>query len=120
MSDPRPKTIFLDIDGVVFPHAGTLAVCWHEWPEPLPGVREKLHGWDRKGYTLVLTTGRRECMRKKTEAQLEQAGVIYDQLVMGLSGGERVLINDLTADSEEPTASAICLPRNQGLGRVEV
>ena len=52
--------------------------------------------------------------------QLKEAGVFYDQLIMGLGGGERILINDLKPDSDNPTAHAINLIRNKGVKDVEV
>ena len=44
---------------------------------------------------IILTTGRKEGMRRITEQQLENAGIVYDRLIMGIGGGIRVLINDL-------------------------
>lgn len=116
----RPKTIVLDIDGVIFFHHGTLsdqATCHMTL---LPGVIEKLNEWDKKGYHIVLMTGRRESMRSITEDALTKAGVFYDQLVMGVTGGTRVLINDLKADSEEPTAVAVNVKRNVGMDGIYI
>jgi histidinol phosphatase-like enzyme len=125
MSDWGPKTIFLDIDGVLLSHAGALRFIWdvardEEHWRLLPGVQQKLQEWDEKGYKLILTTGRRECMRKDTEAQLAAHGIFYDQLVMGVGRGQRVIINDFKKDSEEPTAVAICVKRDEGLVNVEI
>lgn len=124
MSEWGPKTIFLDLDGVLFRHAGTLQDVWQGARRRdqtlLPGVKEKLAEWDRRGYRVILTTGRRECMRADTERQLAAAGIFYDQLIVGIGRGQRVLINDLKADSDAPTAIAICLPRNEGLVNVEL
>jgi hypothetical protein len=121
--DPRPKTLFLDIDGVLLPHQGTLPAIWesaqYEEPVPLPGAREKLQEWDRKGYRIILTSGRRECMRAATELQLRRAGLIYDQLLLGLGGGVRVLINDMKPNGQQ-TAVAINLKRDEGIGGVEI
>ena len=44
-----------------------------------------------KGYIIVLVFLEEESMRKNTEKQLSEAGIVYDQLVMGI-GGSRVLI----------------------------
>jgi histidinol phosphatase-like enzyme len=117
------KTILLDIDGTLIPHNRPLSEQHYhkDFPnEPLKGVLKKLMEWERKGYRIVLTTGRRECWRKFTVKQLEDMGIWYDQLVMGLGSGPRILINDLKPGSEEATATAINLPRNQGIGDLEI
>jgi len=116
----RPKTIFLDIDGVLLFHYGTLANQIRFDAKLLVGTEEKLHEWDRKGYKIILTTGRRESMRELTEKQLLGCGIFFDQLIMGVTGGVRVIINDLKDDSQEPTAIAICLPRNTGIANLEI
>ena len=120
MVDSRPKTIFCDIDGTLIYHNGTLTDQVVTTPKILEGVREKLNEWDRKGYNIILTTGRRESLRKVTEEQLTQLGIIYDQMIMGLGGGSRVLINDLKTYSDKSTAVAINLKRNEGIKNVEV
>jgi len=86
----------------------------------LEGTISKLQEWDRKGYNIILTTGRRESMREQTVIQLSAAGIIYDQLIMGIGGGKRCLINDLKEGSDEPTAIAINVQRNQGIHGVEI
>ena len=40
--------------------------------------------------------------------------------IMGLGGGNRVVINDFKPNSTIPTAEAICLERNKGLEAVNV
>jgi hypothetical protein len=58
-------------------------------------------------------TGRRESTRKDTERQLSESGIIYDHLIMGISSGVRILINDKKPDGEK-AAEAINLNRNEG------
>jgi len=117
----RPKTIFCDIDGVLLRHKED--ICSQHDPsdtDVLVGVKDRFREWDRKGYRLILTTGRRESTRKSTEEQLNQSGIFYDQLVMGVSGGVRVLINDRKPDKPDDTAIAINLTRNEGLKDVDI
>ena len=116
----RPKTIFCDIDGTLIKHKGNQTQQIVQTPELLPGSLEKINEWDKKGYQLILITGRRESLRKVTEKQLLSLGIFYDKLIMGISSGERIIINDLKQDSKKPTASAYCPPRNFGLEEVEV
>lgn len=116
----RPKTIFLDIDGTLVKHLGFIEKQSTEELELLPGTLEKIAEWDRKGYNIILTTGRREGVRRQTEKQLEKAGIIYDKLIMGIGGGTRVVINDLKPDKEDHTAIAINLKRNLGIKDVNI
>ena len=113
--DLRPKTIICDIDGTLVKHeAPTFNTSSNKKLEILPGTIEKLAEWDAKGYNIILITGRRESMRKATEEQLARLGVFYDQLIMGIGGGDRILINDNKPDGRE-TAFAINLERNKGI-----
>jgi uncharacterized HAD superfamily protein len=88
---------------------------YNENMKVLPGTLEKLKEWDRVGYKLILTTGRRESSRDITVEHLEKAGIHYDHLIMGLGPDERVIINDRKPFSKEATASSINLVRNQGI-----
>ena len=118
--ETRPKTIFIDIDGTIFYHYGTQKDQIVRTPMVLSGVHDALHKWEKAGHHIVLTTARKEGSRKLTEIQLEQAGIVYDQLVMGITGGVRVLINDLKKDSEHPTAIGLCVPKNEGLDSIDI
>ena len=119
--DKRPTTIFCDIDGTLVLH-----------PKPtesqlpnyklilLNGTLEKLLEWDKLGYNIILTTGRKESLRKVTEQQLAEVGIIYDQLIMGIGGGKRCLINDRKPNNTENYATAINLERNQGIKTINL
>ncbi|NCZ71665.1 MAG: hypothetical protein EBY80_16205, partial [Actinobacteria bacterium] len=82
--------------------------------ELLDGTIEKLLDWDKKGYYIILTTGRKESLRKVTEYQLSQVGIFYDQLIMGIGGGMRILINDKKENGIE-TSFSYNLNRNEGI-----
>ena len=113
------KTIFLDIDGCLVEHSGSM-VEQQEFPALLPGTLDKLVEWDRKGYKIILTTGRREGIRKQTEEMLRHHKIFYDVLLMGLPRGPRVVINDTKPDLGEPTAVGITLERNKGISEVNI
>lgn len=118
--DPRPKTIISDIDGVIFKHCGDITQQHLIVPQVLRGVKKKWVEWDQKGYKIILITGRRESVRSHTEKQLADAGIFYDQLIMGVTGGVRVLINDRKKEGQEETAVALNLIRNKGMNNVSV
>jgi len=88
------KTIFIDIDGTILKHGKNLNNMCTAKPEILDGVIEKFLEWRRKEYYIVITTARVEGLRQVTQKQLTDVGLFYDQLVMGLPNGPRVLIND--------------------------
>ena len=114
-----PKTVFCDIDGVLIEHTGDVT------KQPLidallPGTHEKLLEWERKGYRIILVSGRKESTREVTENQLSRLGIVYDMLLLGLGGGNRIIINDRKTSSEKPTCFAINVERNKGLSEVEI
>ena len=88
--------------------------------ELLNGTLQKISEWDKLGYVIILTTGRKESLRKITENQLNEAGIIYDQLIMGIGGGVRYLINDMKPNSEIKTAVSYNLKRNTGITNINI
>jgi phosphoglycolate phosphatase-like HAD superfamily hydrolase len=112
------KTIFCDIDGVLVNHSGDVTEAFDA--KVLPGVVETVREWDKKGYRIILVSGRRESMRAGTEEQLIGMGIIFDQLILGIGGGNRILINDMKLNKTDPTCFAYNLVRNEGLSSLEM
>tara|TARA_R110000824_G_scaffold3379_2_gene15976 strand:- start:231 stop:578 length:348 start_codon:yes stop_codon:yes gene_type:complete len=111
------KTIFCDIDGCLIEHQN----LYHKNDmKVLEGSLEKIKEWDRRGYNLILTTGRRESARETTEEQLKENGITYDLLIMGLGPGVRVLINDVNPNHKGNTAISVNLNRNVGVKDVDI
>jgi hypothetical protein len=120
MIDNRPKTIFCDIDGTLTKHTlPTQSQLPSNKMELLDGTLDKLNEWDRKGYRIILTTGRKEGLRAQTERQLQETGIIYDQLIMGIGGGTRYIINDNKPDGKQ-TAFAVNITRNEGIKDINI
>jgi len=116
--DIRPKTIFCDIDGTLVKHDPPSLTSKPNYKmELLEGTIKKLLEWDKKGYNIILTTGRKESLRKVTEQQLTEAGIFYNYLIMGIGGGTRYLINDNKPEGTE-SAFAINLERNKGVNDI--
>jgi ribonucleotide monophosphatase NagD (HAD superfamily) len=107
------KTIFCDIDGTLIKFKEKFNSILDK-AEALEYSAETTMQWHRKGYKIILVTGRTEPFRKRTQEQLEESGIIYDQLIMGAGSGERYLINDRT-DKLEPTAFSINVERDEGI-----
>ena len=116
----RVKTIFLDIDGTLVEHSENLTKQITEPLKLIDGTLEKLLEWDRKGYNIILTTGRRESHRAQTEKQLTELGVFYDELIMGIGGGDRIIINDRKKNKISDTAFAINIDRNSGIKNIDI
>ena len=111
-------TIFCDIDGTLVKHAPLTdsAKKTHKL-DILPGTIEKITEWEKNGYRIILTTGRKECTRAATEQQLQEAGIFYDQLI--IKSFDRYLINDKKPDGE---VACFCFSpdRNQGIEDIEI
>lgn len=122
MAENRPLTIFLDIDGCIFEHPGhpNAHITKPEETKLLDGVKEKFIEWIMKEYKIILTSGRKECTRKETEDQLRYHGLCWDQLILGVGGGIRVLINDTKPSTTKDTAVAITIIRNEGLKKINI
>ena len=111
----KAKTIVCDIDGVLFRHyCDGLSGQIINKPEILKGVRDNFQHWDSKGYNIILLTGRKESLRSLTTNLLHSFGLYFDELVMGVGGGDRILINDRKPNGST-TAWAFNRDRNQGL-----
>lgn len=109
-------TIFCDIDGTLFYQPNVIP--YPKGASLLKGVRERTYEWVHKGFTVILTTGRKESERFRTVEQLRELGIVYDKLIMGLGTGPRILINDMKG--EKKRAFSINVERNKGLENVDV
>jgi len=116
MNTPR-KTYFLDIDGTLLHHGHDLAGMMMGEPRLIEGTQETLLKWRAEGHYIVITTARPEGLRSLTETHLNQVGIFYDQLVMGLTSGPRVLINDTKPDGRI-TAFAHSIERDSGIANI--
>jgi hypothetical protein len=113
------KTIFCDIDGTLLYHWRDLHDIVTFQPTLLPGVTAKLAEWRDKDYYIVLTTARPEGCRSITQQHLDRHGIFYDQLIMGLPVGPRVVINDKKPNGMI-TSFAVCIDRNVGIENIDI
>ena len=85
----KSKTIFCDLDGTLVKHCNAVEIQDPNLKlEVLKGTHEKLRDWDNKGYTIIITTGRKESARPSTIKQLQRAGIIYEALIIAFGFGE--------------------------------
>ena len=108
------KTIFSDIDGTLIEQVR------FEDLDPnvvnvLPGVKKKMNEWYEAGHHIVLTTARPWHLELITKQQMENAGIRYHQIVMGIGREERILINNNSkGEPENARAMAVAVGRDAG------
>ena len=90
----KPYTLFIDLDGTLIKHKHAISLVHSSEVEQLNGVRQKLDQWDSIGHKIIIVTARKESERRLTIDQLESLAIPYDLLIMGVTSGPRVLIND--------------------------
>jgi mannose-6-phosphate isomerase-like protein (cupin superfamily) len=113
----KPKTIFCDIDGTLITHLGGCheQILNNTQSSLLPNTIEAIQLWDKLAYNIILTSGRKEGMRKMTEEQLNNLGISYDKLIMGIGNGDRIIINDRKENGIKNTCYAVNTVRNKGI-----
>lgn len=115
----KPKTIFCDIDGTILKHIHRFSDLIETNPVALPGVIKKINEWDSQGHKIVLCTARKESARKMTEEHLTKLGLCWDVLLMGMTSGCRVLINDKLNPQDADRAKSVNLTTDGGFEQVD-
>jgi hypothetical protein len=122
------KTYFIDIDGTIVsyltneqldamitttnPYSTTYSSSSTCVEQLLPGVKELWESFS-KDDVIVITTARFERHRQFTEKIFSDNNLVYSHLIMELTNGPRILIND-TPDIFYKKAIAINVRRNDG------
>jgi predicted secreted acid phosphatase len=107
------KTIFCDIDGTIFKQVPYNLINEIEYTI-LPGVKEKFEEWVNLKYIIILVSGREESKRDITLKQLDNAGIKYNQLILGIGSEDRFIINNNTKNEPDRNrAFAISLKRDE-------
>lgn len=115
----KPKTIFCDIDGTILKHVHKFSDVSFTEPSVLDGVIKKFNEWDSQGHKIILCTARKESARQITEYHLNSLGLCWDQLIMGVTSGERVLINDKLNINDNDRSISINVITNGGFNNVD-
>jgi hydroxymethylpyrimidine pyrophosphatase-like HAD family hydrolase len=114
-----PKTLFIDLDGTILRHTHVYSELDANKAKLLPGVQKKMNEWDSLGHKIILVSARKESARKITEQCLERLGIPYDFLLLGITGGERYLINDKLKLQSKDRAVALNLITDSDFNKVE-
>jgi NDP-sugar pyrophosphorylase family protein len=115
----KPKTIFCDIDGTILKHVHKFSDISMESQPVLQGVIKKFNEWDSQCHRIILCTARKESAREITERQLKNIGIAWDQLVMGCTNGDRLLINDKLSKKSKDRALGINVITNVGFDDID-
>lgn len=115
----KPKTIFCDLDGTILKHLHKYSDVYHQDAKLLDGVIEKINEWDSIGHKIIFCTARKESSRETTEKQLRELGLCWDLLIMGLTSGSRVLINDKLTESDPDRSISINVITNDGFKKTD-
>ena len=114
----KPKTIFCDIDGTILKHLHSISLVLSENSILLDGVKKKFDQWDSTGHRIILVTARKESTREYTEQQLKSLGIAWDQLIMGVTNGPRVLINDKLCNEDHNRAISVNVITDDGFDNI--
>lgn len=115
----KPKTIFCDIDGTIIKHVHRFSHIGKTEAQELQGVIDKFNEWDSKGHKIILTTARKESARYITEKHLSDLGFCWDYLLMGMTSGTRLLINDKLKITDPNRAIAINVITDSGFENID-
>lgn len=110
-----PPTVICDLDGTIFADCNSLnkAVEIGENQKLLDGVAERFEELGKLGATVVFMTARAESHREETVKLLKKNNLWYTHLIMNVTPGVRVLLNDQKDGINR--AAAINLEKDQGL-----
>ena len=107
------KTYFVDIDGVLVQNSSQY--FFPRWGQSDP-IRENINKinelYDSGKCQIILTSARKESFREQTEKQLNESGLRYHSLILGLLHGQRIVINDFSNTNSYPSCKAVNIERN--------
>lgn len=115
----KPKTIFCDIDGTILKHIHRFSDITLDSQPVLQDVIKKFNEWDSQCHKIIICTARKESAREITERQLKNIGIAWDQLIMGCSNGERILINDKLSKKSKDRAVGVNVITNEGFKDID-
>ncbi len=121
IEDRRKKeTVICDVDGVLLVHKN----CSNDVKDDnkiIGSAANKIRQWRKDKKLVVLATARPERTRSAFIALLDELGIEYDRLVMGLNPGPRYLINDIKPSNPMVRQSlAINLTRDCGIDDLDL
>ena len=105
--------LFVDIDGTLVTNSSVHFPPYVGNGDPLQNNIDHLNSLYSSGRVkIILTTSRPKYMKEVTISELNEKGILYDELIMGLPHCKRTIINDFAKSNPYPSCEAINLPRN--------
>jgi hypothetical protein len=116
----KNPTLFVDIDGTIVKYR-KFSELSESTLTPIQDVIDFVNGHYDAGSVIVITTARPESYRLFTIEELEKIGIKYNQIIMDMGRGTRVILNDIDPKNPElPRAIGINLQRDGGLENIEI
>lgn len=107
------STLFIDLDGTLVRNSGQFTDPKWGTTDAIAANVATLNAMHETGKVeVILTTSRKESFRQRTIEQLERLNIKYDQLIMGLVHGKRIVINDYAKTNPYKSCDAINIKRN--------
>lgn len=107
------KTIFSDIDGVLFINGSeNFRPKWGETEPIVENIEHLNYLFNTGKYQIILTTSRPESYRKMTEEQLLKHGVKFHKILFGLLSSQRIIVNDYSKTNPYPSCISINVQRD--------
>jgi hypothetical protein len=103
------STLFIDLDGVLVENGSEY--FGNKWENTQP-IIENINAINKDNFYVVITSSRPESMMDVTIKQLNNFGIKYNRIILGLPSCKRVLINDLSDGNKTTSAYAINTNRN--------
>lgn len=116
----KNSTFFVDIDGTLVKYRKFQELSTAKL-EPISEVIDFINKSFDNGSHIIITTARPESYRNYTINELNEIGVKYHQIVMGLGRGTRIVIND--KDPQKPEidrAVGVNLIRDLGFKNIDL
>jgi len=105
--------LFVDIDGTLITNSSVHFPPYVGQGEPLTNNIKHLNSLHKSGKSkIILTTSRPKHLRNLTIQELDEKGILYDELIMGLPHCKRIVINDFAKSNSYPSCESINIPRN--------
>jgi hydroxymethylpyrimidine pyrophosphatase-like HAD family hydrolase len=111
-------TIFIDLDGTLIFHNSGLSLDGKSIGKVVPidiNIFDKLTKFQKSGGKVIVTTARPANSNSSLISQIESFNFKPDQIIFGLTGGQRLLVNDIKPTApHNRSALSVNIARNSG------
>lgn len=119
---PEPKTIIIDLDGVIIKHDSGYNSKKKIFTYPFKPINKNMKlikNEYESGSCIIIMSARPYDEKFNVERELKKNNIFYHQLILGVASGSRVLINDKKKNHPNiKTAVAIETVRNSNIKKI--